>query len=79
MNANSTSVACDCTVPPAGVKSFPYIVVNPAFLPDACQASATGEVWSSASPDDVSQITAFLQQQPGPRLVPPSQVGPDKK
>jgi len=58
-------VSCDCTAVPANVPPLPYIVVTKKFLPDACKANPTGEVWSSATPGNVSQITSFLQQQPG--------------
>jgi hypothetical protein len=69
---NSTAVACDCTAVPAGVKPIPYIVVTPTFLPGACRDAGAGLVWSSATPGNVSQITSFLQKQPGlQNLQPP--------
>jgi hypothetical protein len=58
-------VKCDCTAIPANVPPLPYIVTTNTFLPDACKTNPTGEVWSSATPGDVSQITSFLQKQPG--------------
>jgi hypothetical protein len=72
-------VECACTVPPSNVPRFPYIVVTEKYKPDACLKSETGKVWSSATPGNVSQITAFLQQQPGLQNLASPTVVVDKK
>ena len=78
IDANAQTATCACPKPP--VPPFPYVVTTATFLPDACKSKASGEVWSSATPDGVAQITAFLQQQPGHQdLKPPIVVtGPDQ-
>jgi hypothetical protein len=80
IDANGNGAVCNCTAPPNNVQLIPYVVTTKKFLPSACQASASGEVWSSATPDGVAEITAFLQQQPGHQsLKPPIVVtGPDQ-
>src|SRR5207244_3883886 len=56
---------CDCTKVPKGVPLFPYIVTEKIYSADACKIGLTDKFWSSAAPQDVTKITAFLQKQPG--------------
>jgi hypothetical protein len=71
-NPNSTAnVRCDCTPIPKGVSHVPYIVTTSSYAADNCKV----QYWSSATPNDVSQITAFLQKQV-PDLVPPVVLSP---
>src|SRR5258708_2935295 len=72
-------VECNCTPVPANVPPLPYIVVTSKFLPDACKTSPTGKVWSSATPGNVSQITSFLEHQPGHEHLKAPVVVKDKK
>ena len=63
-------VICNCTAPPSGVQAIPYIVVTSSYLPDGCKGAGMGQVWSSATPDDVQQIMSFLRTQPGLQTLP---------
>ena len=81
IDPSGTSATCDCPAPPPNVPAIPYVITTSKFLPDGCAAKKNGEVYSSATPDDVAQITAFLQQQPGhhdlrPPIVVTGKDGP---
>jgi len=52
---------CPCTPPPAGVKPLPYVIVTDTYRESLCQSSPVGMVYSSATPEDVTCITEFLQ------------------
>ncbi|WP_394841020.1 hypothetical protein LZC95_28585 [Pendulispora brunnea] len=67
-------VFCHCIQPPSGVSAFPYVVVTPRYKASACALGQTGKYWSSASPKNVSQITAFLQAQPGLKGLPAPEI-----
>ena len=73
---NSTAnVRCDCLAIPVDVPPIPYIVTTNTYAPANCNF----RYWSSATPGDVSQITAFLQTQPGlSNLQQPVVVQPPK-
>jgi len=59
---NSTAnVRCECTAIPTGVAAIPYVVTTNTYSAQNCAF----RYWSSATPGDVSQITSFLQKQPG--------------
>lgn len=67
------NVRCDCLAIPANVAPVPYIVTTDAYSPQNCAF----RYWSSAIPSDVSQITSFLQKQPGlEHLQPPVLLNP---
>jgi hypothetical protein len=76
IDASGKRAWCDCPAPPANVPPFPYVITTPTFLPEGCASQANGEVYSSATPDGVAQITAFLQQQPGHHDLEPPIVVP---
>ncbi|WP_394830342.1 hypothetical protein LVJ94_27925 [Pendulispora rubella] len=67
-------VFCHCVDPPAGVPPFPYIVVTPKYKASACMLGQTGKYWSSATPGNVTQITAFLQSQPSLKGLPAPEI-----
>jgi len=73
-------VYCHCVDPPSGISPVPYIVVTPKYKASACTVGQTGKYWSSATPGNVTQITAFLQSQPDLKgLLAPELVLTPKK
>lgn len=71
INAAGTGAVCDCTAPPEGVAHIPYVVTTETYLPEACSARGRADFYSSATPNGVARITAFLQRQPGHETLKP--------
>ena len=72
---STANINCQCTLVPSGIPLTPYIVTTDTWAADNCSF----QYWSSATPDDVTQMTKFLAAQPGlgnlaqPKvLLPPS-------
>jgi hypothetical protein len=73
-NSNA-NVRCACLAIPPNVPPVPYVVTTDTYSADNCKF----RYWSSATPADVSQITTFLQAQPGlGNLTPPVVLQPPK-
>ena len=58
---SKANINCQCTLVPSGVPLTPYIVTTSTWAAGNCSF----QYWSSATPDDVTQMTTFLRMQPG--------------